>query len=74
MCNKWIALPCLSDVDSLVDDLIARKARYAEPPSVIISSIPIHDVGRAMRIGDTIIIEVAIDELSANRYVYQIHN
>lgn len=74
MCDKWIALPRLNDVEDLVDDLIARKARYAEPPSVIISSIPIHDVGRAKRIGDTIIIEIAIDEISANRYVYQLQS
>ena len=74
MCNKWIALPCLSDMESLVNDLIARKARQARSPIVVISSIPYRDMGRAMRIGDTIIIEVAIDELSANRYVYQIHD
>ena len=70
--SKWIALLTIEDALGLRVDLSRYNAVMIKDAEKILSNIPIEDVGRAKRIDDKIIVEIACDELTALRYEYQI--
>ena len=69
MRDHWITLCEWRDIEELLNDLRSHKWILISEERAI-SSIPVRDAGRARRHDNMITVEIAIDQLTATKYIF----